>query len=606
MPKRPSPAVYPEIPDPEQYDDYRAWLRRCVKIYERACGMGTMRVLGERLGCSPGHLRNIVAGRKTMTPSFRARTVERLGLPERQARVLALLVRASKDNPDMADRANARMALQALRRERVSEAVPAGPAQETPATLLTLEALQAAGALRRPLDVACHLWPAATLSTVREGMGALQRRADPRPRGFRPLAAPGAPEVPTIQDILWRAKEALDRWPLGQSMLRFAVWPVPDGAWDESVATELLAFQQETEAWAAEARAHAPGEEIVVQHVYLQASPLSAILPSSSRILEAGDLRLFSQVHKNEEEGAQPPPMIDRGPPDVLPTTFAFDDCRDFLSVWFERRQALVKDGMPAYTLTRFQRVSGCSRSTLYRLMTGEVVRFSEERMQGFIKALHLDGDQARDFPLLVATTFARDPLTRAKVLRDRLAIPGFLQGRPAQAAVLATFSSLTHLAIFELARHPDFRADAGWITDRLTTGDAKQAGQALSDLTRIGALVPDAAGVPRPAAVSFWLEAEQRSAILYALHLSLLEHTRAMVWRQPERTRWGAASFVLPVSALDEMAERFRAFHTRLINWLQAADVDNNTAPWELRLFTLQLVPGCEPIPYRPAPESS
>lgn len=408
-----------------------------------------------------------------------------------------------------------------------------------------------------------------------------------------------------VQDILRRAATALERWPLGQSMLRFSLGLLPAAAWEEGLGDELAALQREIEAWAAEARARAAGEEIVVQHVYLQATPLSAMLPSSSGILEGGDLRLFSPVGKSEQEGATPLPMIDPGPPDALPKTFAFDDCRLYLSSWLERRKALVPEGLPAYTLSTLLRASRCSYSLYWRLQAGQMDHLLERHVQGLIKGLRLKDEQARDFPLLVACTFAQDPLARAKILRERLAIPGFRESRPAQAAVLAAFSSLVHLAVFELARHPDFRGDAAWIAERLTIGDRDRAEAALSDLIRIDALVPDHAGTPRPATAYFWVEAGQRSELFHALHLSMLEHARAMVVKQPERARSGAASFVLPVSALDAMAERFRAFHSRLEGRLQAALASRPVAPCELRLVTLQLIPGCEPLSFHLASES-
>lgn len=524
------------------------------------------------------------------------------GLPERQVRILKLMVLAENGRDKAAERAQGE--LEALLKEGVSEEERrAGPARETAATKFTLEALSEAGALTRsPRTLVTALWPRVTVTSLSSmTLEALAEWSRPERLGLRPFSAPMPEDLPLVRDAIRLAKMAPRRWPVGLRLLRASVWLVPEPGWAEGVEEEVRAFQQEVLDLAARCRPIKGRSR--VHHVHLQVTPMSAVLAESAGVLEGGSLRILHDAATKEEEGAVPPSMLDPGQASASLSTFAFDDYRPYLRAWFERKQALRAPGRDPYTQGMLAQRVPCNSSLISKLLSGEG-KLPEHHVAGMVKALRLSAPEAEDFSLLVRLTHATEPLARAMLLRDRLALPGFREGRPALAAAMAAFSSPTHLALFELARHPDFRPDPDWIADVLTTGDRAACAAALDDLSRLGALVPDASGVPRPATAHFSLSSDTRRELMLALHLSLLDHADAMVAQAPELTRRADQCIVLPVGAMEELTELVRALHRRVDTLLQAARDAFPNGPWTVRLFTLQLFPTSDPLPPNPASE--
>lgn len=595
-PKSPHAPLLGPVPFPEQYTSFRVWLRRCLRVLRRAHGDGTMSLLAYHMGCSKGHLSNILKDRPLRTP-FLENLAVAFGLPERQVQILRLQVLAEHGRGKARERAQRE--LEKLLSQRARKVRRIGPRNETPATQLTLEALSEAGALtRNPRALAVALWPRATVTGLgRMTLGALSEWARPERLGVRPFSTPGTEELGFLQDVLRRGKMALKAWPQGLRLMLASVWLVPEEGWEWGLAEETEAFWKELRAWAVERRARTA--RCRVQHIHLQATPLSANLTGSAGISEGGVLRIVAETATKEEEGASSSSMLDPGPSNALPSTFAFDDYREFLRVWFQRKQAMMPPGR-SYTQGMLAKVVRCNQSQISKLVVkGSKDKLPEHHVESMAKALKLPGAEAEDFVLLVRYTHATDPVTRALILRDRMALPGFREGRPVVGEAMAIFSSPVHVALFELARHPDFKADPDWIAGVLTTGDPSACALALRDLVSLGALVSDAAGVPRPASPHIYLEAERRRELLHAHHISLLEHAAQMIAVSPACTRHADLALLIPNDAVDELAEKVRGFHRRVEDRLQVAGAADSAGPRALRLVTLQVFPGTETLPF-------
>lgn len=432
------------VPHPERYASSRLWLKACIRRLSRVHGEGTRSVIASHMGCSRGHLSNMLRegpGGKPLRSPYLENFAVACDLPERQVRILKLMVLAEHGKGKAAERAQ--VELEALLKEGVPEERRAGPARETAATKFTLEALSEAGALTRsPRTLVTALWPRVTVTSLSSmTLEALAEWSRPERLGLRPFSAPTPEDLPLVRDAIRLAKMAPRRWPVGLRLLRASVWLVPEPGWEEGMEEEVSAFQREVLDLAARCRPIKGRSRVL--HLHLQVTPMSAVLAESAGILEGGSLQIRAGAATKEEEGAVTPSMFDPGPASALPSTFAFDDYRVFLRAWFQRKQALRPPGRDPYTQGMLAKRVPCNSSLISKLLSGDG-KLPEHHVAGMVKALRLSAAEAEDFPLLVRLTHATEPLARAMLLRDRLALPGFREGRPALAAALTAFSSPT------------------------------------------------------------------------------------------------------------------------------------------------------------------
>lgn len=576
--------------DPARYKDYRLWLERCVHRLEREHGKAAKRIVAQQIGCTAGHLGNILAGRRALASPYLENLILAFGLNGSQTRALLLLVQERHGSrPARAE------ATEALEVERGQEEAPELPADadDGPLHLLSLEALSLRGVVERgPLELAAILLPPTAAQAVgRLTMQALSRGPEPISPGLRALAPLEPAGVPSLMDTVRRARYALEHVPLGQRLLRFSICLTAAGRWVEPLGAALAEAQEALARFASQKPLR--GTPCAVFQVCAQVAPLSRALAGEGTIDAGGLLSLGAVVRTGGEEAQDPPGPLAVGPVTELPRTFSYDDYRAYVRAWFDRRREQAAARGKTFTMNQVARRAGFNTGILSHLLSGNR-HLPEAHLDGLIRGLRLDGEEARDLPLLWRYTLATSPGERAALLLQRLSLPGFGEARPAAAATMGVLASPAALSVLELARHPSFQADEAWIRERLTVRASSDELKAhLRDLLAIGALRPDPDRRPRPAAAHLWLESSTHRDLMTALHLANLDHVARIARTEPSLVWRAAQAVVLPLLAQDELVERVRQLHLSLHRALQQAAAENPAEPSEIRLLTLQLVPG-------------
>lgn len=102
-----------EFPDVFGYSDYRTFLQDWFKVHKRRTGRKGTSDFARMAGCSPGHVRNVVVGRRDLQAVFIEGFVRALGLTAEDATCFGLLVRCIHPLSS-ADRVQAARELRAL------------------------------------------------------------------------------------------------------------------------------------------------------------------------------------------------------------------------------------------------------------------------------------------------------------------------------------------------------------------------------------------------------------------------------------------------------------------------------------------------------------
>ena len=82
-----------DFPDIFRYDDYRPFLLDWFKVHKRRTGRKGTSDFARLAGCTPGHVRNVVTGRRSLQASFIEGFARALGLSSDSAVFFGLLVR---------------------------------------------------------------------------------------------------------------------------------------------------------------------------------------------------------------------------------------------------------------------------------------------------------------------------------------------------------------------------------------------------------------------------------------------------------------------------------------------------------------------------------
>ena len=114
-------------PDVLGYDDYRPFLKEWFRVHKRNTGRKGTSDFSRLAGCTPGHVRNVVTGRRNLQPSLVSGFSRALGLDGDRATFFTLLVRNAHPI-SAADRLQAAREIKTLReRHGAPEAPTAAP-----------------------------------------------------------------------------------------------------------------------------------------------------------------------------------------------------------------------------------------------------------------------------------------------------------------------------------------------------------------------------------------------------------------------------------------------------------------------------------------------
>lgn len=243
---------------------------------------------------------------------------------------------------------------------------------------------------------------------------------------------------------------------------------------------------------------------------------------------------------------------------------FGYLDYRQFLADWFEAK----KQANHRYSHRLFAKRAGVrSPSLLSEIIQGKR-NLTPQNLDGFVKAMALDAEEARFFSDLVDLDQAPRAADRAAALQRVAASQRFRKARPLDRNAAAYLSHWYVPAIRELAFRQDFEADPAWIARQLQPEiTPEEATEALETLLELGLLVRDEGGVfPGDATVATDHEVSRHTALSY--HQQMIERAQsALVDIPAEERHLLAVTLAVPESLLPQLKAEANRFMERMLH---------------------------------------
>ena len=208
------------------------------------------------------------------------------------------------------------------------------------------------------------------------------------------------------------------------------------------------------------------------------------------------------------------------------PDVFQYLSFRRFLSDWFDARKAADR----RFSHRLFARRAGATSPSLFGEVVGGKRNLSAAMVQGFCRALNLQGSSASFFGDLVALDQGETEAERNAAWERIAAHRRFRSARPIEGAAFAYLSTWYLPATRELALRPDFRPDPEWIARTLEPRvTAAQARDALATLQELGLLV-ERDGRLVPADTSIATAHQVQGLAVHNYHRQMLERAMASI----------------------------------------------------------------------------
>ena len=226
------------------------------------------------------------------------------------------------------------------------------------------------------------------------------------------------------------------------------------------------------------------------------------------------------------------------------------------------------------FSYRAFSRRAGLqSPNHLKRVIEGER-NLSPEVAQRFADACGFAGKEALYFCELVAFNQARTTEERQARYEALSSYRGFRRAQKLDVAYAAYHSHWYVPAIRELAATRGFRADPGWLAERMLPAITReQAEQALQVLFELGLLVRDAGGrvVQNETVVSTGPETGGVHIVSY--HRAMMQHAIESIDRVPRSERdISALTLCVSRDGLSRLKQRIQAFRRELVG-IEGAD---------------------------------
>ena len=174
----------------------------------------------------------------------------------------------------------------------------------------------------------------------------------------------------------------------------------------------------------------------------------------------------------------------------LRPNIFNYHDYRAYLSDWLKFQKS-----DSGQSLRGLARASGLS-ATLLSLVVAQKRVLTERAAKKLIEALDLGESERTFFENLVRLAEAPSQAERVKAYRALRRFEAYRKSDASEVEAFKYLSSWYHVAIRELAAHPEFTGEIAWIQSRLVrTVSTEEIREALEFLVEADFLARDAAG---------------------------------------------------------------------------------------------------------------
>ncbi|MFK7986425.1 MAG: TIGR02147 family protein [Sandaracinaceae bacterium] len=274
----------------------------------------------------------------------------------------------------------------------------------------------------------------------------------------------------------------------------------------------------------------------------------------------------------------------------AVPHVFRYLDARAFLGDYYAAKKAERR----AFSFRAFSRRAGLkSPNHLKRVIDGDR-NLSEETAVVYARVIGLTGDASEYFCELVRFTQAKGAEAKRTSYRNLVRFRGY---RRAQRIDVQHHRYHAHWyipAIRELVAHPGFRADPGWIAQRLLPPIREaQAARALVVLQDLGMIEvhEDGTAAQKNAIVS--TGAQTAGLHIADYHRAMMEKAAEAMDNVPARRReMSGVTFSIREDMVDTVKERIAAFRRELIALEADADEVEQVVHVAIQLFPLTQEP--------------
>lgn len=278
-----------------------------------------------------------------------------------------------------------------------------------------------------------------------------------------------------------------------------------------------------------------------------------------------------------------------------LPSVYEYLDFRAFLRDHFEASKATKKH----YSYRYFARHANLSSSNFLKLVIQGKRNLGPSTIEGFAKALKLDGHEAGFFATLVTLGQAQTVAERNRAFEQVAANRRFRAARRLEGPLFEYLTRWYYPVIRELAARADFREEPRWIAAQIRPRvTAEQARAGLATLEQLGLLVRDERGRLVRGDPSLTTGHEVRSVVVPAYHRQMIERAGSSVDTvAPEERDISALTVCVRAKTLADLKERIHRFREEMLE-----RCDSETEPEIVYQLCIQLFPLSHPPKHDPA----
>lgn len=254
---------------------------------------------------------------------------------------------------------------------------------------------------------------------------------------------------------------------------------------------------------------------------------------------------------------------------------YGYTDYRSYLRDFYEYR----KDSERGYSFRTFSKAGGFSSPNILKLVMDGERNIGPEAMLKFVKALNLKGPMAEYFVALVNMNQAKSDAEKDQWFAELTKLTPHAKRRDLNPEGHKYLSHWIYPVLREMVSLEDFRDDPYWISRRLNgKASANEIAAALQFLLSEGFIEKKSDGKYVATDHMVLSSDEVKSLAVRNYHRQMLEQAKECLESLPlEMREFGALTFILPESAIEELKFKIKAFRRDLHTWaIQAAQQSN------------------------------
>jgi uncharacterized protein (TIGR02147 family) len=254
---------------------------------------------------------------------------------------------------------------------------------------------------------------------------------------------------------------------------------------------------------------------------------------------------------------------------------YGYTDYRGYLKDFYEFK----KDSARGYSYRSFSKTAGFSSPNFLKLVIDGKRNISPEAIDKFIKALRLTPQMGEYFRALVKMNQSKSDDDKAKFYEDLKHLTPHAKRRELNVEEYQYLSSWLYPVLRELIELKSFRDDPYWIARRLKSKvNVSDITKALSWLVKAGFIEKLANGCYTSHDNMVLTSDEVKNLAIRNYHRQMLEQAKeALEELDVSEREFGALTFSLPSSALDELKFKLKNFRRDLHTWAMQTVSDSS-----------------------------